>query len=66
MTYAELNAMREVDVKEQEISNLVEIETVQIDSSQPPAERLKSFIDHVGNPYCFLVGGTPVKISFSD
>lgn len=30
------------------------------------AGRLERLIERTGNPYCFLVDGVPVKISFSD
>lgn len=28
------------------------------------AHRLESFVSQIGNPYCFRVGNTPVRISF--
>ena len=66
MTRAELDAMRRADIRDQEISGLAELADVWTDASRPPAGRLERLIERTGNPYCFLVDGVPVKISFND
>ena len=33
-------------------------------SGETAYQRLESFLSQVGNPYCFRVGKTPVRISF--
>ena len=44
--------------------NLLEdILTVEV-SGETASQRLESYLDQVGNPYCFRVGNTPVRISF--
>ena len=33
-------------------------------SGETAYQRLESFLSQIGNPYCFRVGKTPVRISF--
>lgn len=33
-------------------------------SGDTASQRLESYLSQVGNPYCFRVGNTPVRISF--
>ncbi|HCC34862.1 MAG TPA: hypothetical protein DEQ02_04225 [Ruminococcaceae bacterium] len=44
--------------------SLVNIEDVQIDQSLPIIQRMEEYLAQVKNPYHFLCGDTPVKISF--
>ncbi len=45
---------------------LADIKTVEIDISRPIEERLQRYIEQIGDPYTFLCGKTPVRISFAD
>ena len=45
---------------------LKDIRSVRIDPSKPPAERVKAFVDQIGNPYCYLDGGVVVEVGFAD
>ncbi len=47
-------------------SKLKDINQVIIDPSKPPEERIKSFIEQIGNPYCYLDNGVVVQISYAD
>lgn len=42
---------------------LIDIQTVAI-TGDSPDERLGSFLRQVGNPYCYRVGKTAVRVSF--
>lgn len=60
----QLQKMSEVDITKISRYTLAEISRVQIDNALPAAQKLESYIEQVGNPYCFRCGDTPVKIRF--
>ena len=41
-------------------SQLKDIRNVVIDTSQPCRERVKAFVEQIGNPYCYLDNGVVV------
>lgn len=45
---------------------LRDIQSVKIDPSLPRRERIKSFLEQIGDPYCYLDGGTVVSVSYAD
>lgn len=45
---------------------LKDIRSVRIDASKPPSERVKAFVEQIGNPYCYLDSGVVVEVSFAD
>ena len=47
-------------------SQLRNIQDVVIDTSKPCRERLKTFIQQIGNPYCYLDNGIVVEIAYAD
>lgn len=47
-------------------SSLKDISDVVIDTSKPCIERIKSFVDQIGNPYCYLDNGVVVEVGYSD
>jgi len=47
-------------------SSLKDIGDVVIDTSKPCIERIKSFVEQIGNPYCYLDNGVVVEVGFSD
>ncbi len=57
------NAM---DIRSVDRSTLRQLEQVQIDTSLPCEQRVKSFVKQIGNPYCYLDGDVVVSIGFSD
>lgn len=61
----ELEVMKNVDVRTVDKSTLVDISTVEIDTSLPPVERIVDYIRQIKNPYCYLDNGMVVKISFA-
>ena len=61
-----LEEMRNIDVRTVNPATLRDIEDVTVDTSLPKAERLKSYIEQIGNPYCYRHGKYVVKVSFTD
>lgn len=47
-------------------SALRDIKDVVIDTTKPCSERLKNYIEQIGNPYCYLDDGIVVEIGYSD
>ena len=46
--------------------HLRDIQSVKIDPSLPRRERIKSFLEQIGDPYCYLDGGTVVSVGYAD
>ena len=59
-------AMRKVDIRTVDKSQLVDIRTIKIDEKLPPIDRWFSYLSQVKNPYCVRVGDMAVKLSFPD
>lgn len=55
-----------VDIKTVDRSTLKDINDVFIDATLSKEERIQSYIDQIGNPYCYLDKDVVVKISFSN
>jgi len=54
-----------IHLTEEGRAELVDINTVHIDPSLPPAERAAEYIRQVKNPYCFLCNGAVVRLKFN-
>ena len=52
ITPEQWEAMKAVDIRSVDPSELVDLSTVQIDSSLPVRERVQSYLKQVKNPYC--------------
>lgn len=61
----QLEEMKNVDIRTVDKSTLVDISTVEIDTSLPPVERIVDYIRQIKNPYCYLDHGMVIKISFT-
>ena len=46
--------------------SLRDIGSVSIDMTLPQQERMKSFVEQIGNPYCYLDGDIVVSIGYAD
>ena len=64
LTSRELFEMSQVDIDNIEPSILTDIETISISQALPHEEKVLSFIERIGNPYCFMSGDIPVRIRF--
>jgi hypothetical protein len=47
-------------------SSLQHIEDVTIDTALPCAQRIISYVQQIGNPYCYLDGDVVVSLGFAD
>lgn len=56
--------MKNVDIRSVDKDTLIDLDTVQIDSTQPVEERVQSFLQQIQNPYCFRIGDVAVKVNY--
>ena len=61
-----MNAMKDIDLRKVDRSALRDRSTVRIDPEAPTEERIRAWIEQLGNPYVYLDGGVVVKLSFAD
>ena len=61
-----MNAMKDIDLRKVDRSALRDRSTVRIDPDAPTEERIRAWIEQMGNPYVYLDGGVVVKLSFAD
>ncbi len=47
-------------------SRLRDIKDVVIDTTKPCQERIQSFVNQIGNPYCYLDKGIIVEVAYAD
>ncbi len=47
-------------------SRLKDIKDVVIDTTKPCSERIQSFVQQIGNPYCYLDNGIVVEVGYAD
>ena len=66
MTIKELEEMQQVQVKEINAKELIDISEIQIDTELLKHERIKKFISAMGNPYIFKCDGIIVKNTFTN
>ena len=59
-------AMQYVDPRTVDRATLRDRSTVRIDPDAPTEERIRAWIEQLGNPYVYLDGGVVVKLSFAD
>ena len=59
-------AMKNVDPRKVDRATLRDRSTVRIDPDAPTEERIRAWIEQLGNPYVYLDGGVRVKLSFAD
>lgn len=55
-----MSHIRPKDIAPELLQDILEVKV----SGETTSERLENYIAQVGNPYCFRVGNTPVRISF--
>ena len=54
------------DIRTVSRHDLKSINSVKIDSSAGKQERIRSFIEQIGDPNCYLDGDMVVRISYAD
>lgn len=61
-----LERMKDVDIMKVDRSSLCDLKKVRVKRELPVPERVVDFIAQIGNPYCFMVGDTVVKLRFKN
>ncbi|MDR2357918.1 MAG: hypothetical protein LBD92_07565 [Oscillospiraceae bacterium] len=54
----------QITAADADISGLADIRDVVIDTAQPKAERIKSYLRQIKNPYLYRCGDIVVRVSF--
>lgn len=62
----ELNRCRAADFSSCDTASLVDLRNIRIDADKPVPERVKDFMNQVGNPYLFKVGDIVVKVKYGN
>lgn len=63
---ADMQMMKDVDIRTVERSELVDLNSVVIDEDKPIAKRMEDFVKQIRNPYCFRVGDVAVKVVYKE
>lgn len=63
---ANLNALKNVDIRTVDKATLADISTVKINPNDSPEKKMTEYINQIKNPYCFLCNGYAVKIEFAN
>lgn len=58
--------MNKISARTADRSSLKDIRDVVIDTTKPCSERIKGYIDQIGNPYCYLDNGVVVELGYAD
>lgn len=66
MNGIDFDEMKKVDVRTVDRSTLKDINDVVVNTALPKEDRLRSFIEQIGNPYCYKCGDLVVKVSFAE
>ena len=61
----ELEKMKNTDIRNVNVDELVDIQDVRVDETLPPRERAMEYIRQIKNPYCYKSNGIVVKLSFA-
>ena len=64
MAQENLSNMSMIKIENINTNDLADIMNVYIDPQLSHIERIKSYIEQIKNPYCFLCNGTLVQVSF--
>ena len=62
---ATLSEMANADIRKMDYDELTDLSEIEINSNLPVKERVKQFVEKVGNPYCYISHGVKIKLSFS-
>ena len=57
---------QKADIRTVDRDSLVDIRNVKIDPGLSKQDRIKSFVNQIGNPYCYRDGDVVVGISYAD
>lgn len=63
---SELSQCRNISIMSCDLSSLVDLRDVKIDTTKSVRERIDSFMNQVRNPYLFKVDDVIVKVNFGN
>ena len=66
ITKEQLKQMKSVDIHTVNPNTLRDIRNVTVDPALPLNDRIKSFLQQIGNPYCYKCGKYVVKVSYTE
>lgn len=66
LTRKQLDKMSRQEIQKLDKSTLKNIDEVNIDISLPTDLRMKSYLEQIKNPYCFICEKMPVQIVFKE
>lgn len=55
-----------IDMRTIDRTKLRSLDQIKIDTSLPCEQRIKEYVEQIGNPYCYLDGDVVVSLGFSD
>ncbi len=58
--------MKQVDIRTVKAEELADITKISLEDCRTKEEKIKSFLEQVGNPYCYRVGDIIVKTRYSE
>lgn len=61
---ADLIKLQNADIESCDKNSLTDIKNINVDADQQTVDKMKSIVEHVGNPYLFKVGEIAVKLEF--
>lgn len=61
---SELTKCREASITSCDLSSLVDLRDITIDTTQTVRERIDSFLEQVRNPYLFKVDDVVIKVNY--
>jgi len=57
--------MSQIEIDKVDPSTLTDIDAIAINQKLTHEDKILSFIQQIGNPYCFISGGVPVRVCFA-
>lgn len=64
LTVEQLEVMNQSEIEQIDRTELVDIQSVQIDPDLPPDIRMERYLEQIKNPYCFMCKDTVVCLRF--
>ena len=59
-----LKKLQSADIETCDKNSLTDINNIKIEAGQQTVDKIKTFVEHAGNPYLFKVGEIAVKVEY--
>ena len=66
LTRNELIELSKIDIANIDKTKLKELTDIHVDPTLPYIDKMTKIEEELGNPYTFLIDGTPVKIAYNN